>query len=622
MHLFRYSVELARSAADVDGQRVLNALPEARLEGLHRSRWEPEEGLPCVVSNDGRSIPYFDRYFRYLRSDGVSLGSISSYAQDLIVFGRYLDQVKSKDLLSASSSDVANYRALRLEGPHGFRLKGTSWRRLSASLTRFYVWAADEEVRLIASAPKTWFRRDGVRADSTVRYIPIDRYLEFRSLILSNSERNGLRNTAFAELLVTSGLRVQEANSLLECELVPNSLEAWPGRLRLLHLPEAITKGRKPRQVGERMPAGECVPGAHRRDFAESVVIGMYDAVAFIVAIGLRVEVPIECLKTLKRDCLKNEARGFVDIEYIKGRGGKSPVIKRERVRDGGLSTPGGLIRLALDLSEPAAARLRSDGHPDAEWLWVGWVERCLPSWRRFSLCNKAFQRGVASFARDVIEVDGQVKFSPARMRKTVKAERYRRTGGSLRRFATDHTTSVAARHYAAVDALAEEHRETIRRAQNELVSLAKGPLILSSEEEDRIRSGCDAFENARAIGPEELLNGQSDTWLGICRDFWSSPIASDEAGACSASQNVCLHCPNAVFTARRLPALLSYRDWLIERRAVVSQVEWLSVYADDLARIDQQIMPKFRREEIVLAGSQKAGSQGSWAISAHERRV
>ncbi|MDR6624832.1 hypothetical protein [Caulobacter segnis] len=206
---------------------------------------------------------------------------------------------------------------------------------------------------------------------------------------------------------------------------------------------------------GERYPDGTAI-----RDVAESVVMGLYDAVAFIIAIGLRAEIPVECLKSLRRDCLKNEARGFVDIEYVKGRGGRQPRIKRERVRDGGLTTPGGLVRLALELSEPVASRLASLGHPDADYLWLGWVERCLPSWRRFSLCHKAFGRGVASFAGDAVSVDGRTTFSPARMRKTVKVERYRRTGGHLLRFATDHSVGVAARHYAAVEALADDHHE------------------------------------------------------------------------------------------------------------------------------------------------------------------
>jgi hypothetical protein len=55
---------------------------------------------------------------------------------------------------------------------------------------------------------------------------------------------------------------------------------------------------------------------------SDLLVLTLPDAICFIIAIALRVEMPIECLRTLRRDCLKNPARGYVSIEYTKGRGG------------------------------------------------------------------------------------------------------------------------------------------------------------------------------------------------------------------------------------------------------------------------------------------------------------
>ena len=126
---------------------------------------------------------------------------------------------------------------------------------------------------------------------------------------------------------------------------------------------------------GMRATRGEIDLFRHRgitiAEASDLPVLTLPDAIHFIIAIALRVEMPIECLRTLHRDCLKNTARGYVSIEYVKGRGGVRTRIKRERVRDGGINTPGGLVRLALDLSGPAAKRMAERGDPDADYLCV-----------------------------------------------------------------------------------------------------------------------------------------------------------------------------------------------------------------------------------------------------------
>jgi integrase len=60
-------------------------------------------------------------------------------------------------------------------------------------------------------------------------------------------DRNGLRNALFAELLVTTGLRLEEASFLLATEL-PSGPDGADRQLRLM-LPAALTKGERGRSV-------------------------------------------------------------------------------------------------------------------------------------------------------------------------------------------------------------------------------------------------------------------------------------------------------------------------------------------------------------------------------------
>ncbi|WP_231736802.1 tyrosine-type recombinase/integrase [Sphingobium sp. CCH11-B1] len=218
----------------------------------------PETGTPSLLYSDGHLVAEIRSFITFLRSDGVSLASAGHYARDLQVFARYLRDAHSKSLLDASSADVGKYRALRLEGPSDLRLSGTSWRRSSAALTRFYQWAASEEAALMAVAPKTRFRRDGAVAEDTIRMIPLEDYVLFRDQGLlgqhqgtsTTYRRNPMRDAAFAELLVTTGVRLEEGASLLIGELPTTSARAFEGsRSAMIDLPATITKGRKPRSV-------------------------------------------------------------------------------------------------------------------------------------------------------------------------------------------------------------------------------------------------------------------------------------------------------------------------------------------------------------------------------------
>src|SRR5260370_25530262 len=92
-------------------------------------------------------------------------------------------------------------------------------------------------------------------------FVDLERYLLFRDIGLRGRlpdgtddprwrGRNGERNVLFAELLVTTGLRLEEASSLLQIELPSPADQHSAGQRSIpFRLPAAIAKGNKGREI-------------------------------------------------------------------------------------------------------------------------------------------------------------------------------------------------------------------------------------------------------------------------------------------------------------------------------------------------------------------------------------
>jgi site-specific recombinase XerD len=254
MHLFAFDSALGCTAVVVDGRVVLPPIQAARQPniGERLAHALPEEGLAQFIDTNGRVVCELNAFMTFVRSDGVSLKSANHYARDLQVFARYLQDLHNKSLLHATSADIGAYRRLRREGPARLRLASSSWKRASIALTRFYQWAASEEVGLLPRAPRTLFRRDGGYTEDAIRMVSLDDYVAFRDHVLMgrHSRRAPLRDAAFSELLVTTGLRLEEAASLLVGEMPDAEAAIFSGkRSAMVELSPMITKGRKPRSV-------------------------------------------------------------------------------------------------------------------------------------------------------------------------------------------------------------------------------------------------------------------------------------------------------------------------------------------------------------------------------------
>lgn len=221
---------------------------------------------------------HLDRFFVELPLNGFrSPHSLRAIGYDIVVWVRFLDQARGRTVWSVSHDDVVAFHGARRRGSATHRVSASSWNRSVASLDKLYRWGTDQG--LIAASPfrhrQVWRRgfagrRAAVEGRNMAyeplsavfqpRFVSLESYRSFnrvglRGLTRTGRERpgardrNGTRNALFADLLVSTGLRLEEAGSLLACEL-PN-LRIPDGRQRQIRfdLPPLIAKGNRGRKI-------------------------------------------------------------------------------------------------------------------------------------------------------------------------------------------------------------------------------------------------------------------------------------------------------------------------------------------------------------------------------------
>jgi integrase len=211
----------------------------------------------------------------------VCRGESPALASALVVWARFLD-VRGKTLWQATRTDVDAYHRARRDDDAAHRISAASWNRAVAALEKLYRWAVDEG--LVAQSPFAYrdiwrrlpsggraavvtrnqaYERAAKRAD--VKFVTIEDYRCFRDVGLRGlatdrterpgaRDRNGARNALFADLLITTGLRLEEASSLLAVEIEETIRVSASGERQVaFRLPSALTKGDKGRTI--RIPA-------------------------------------------------------------------------------------------------------------------------------------------------------------------------------------------------------------------------------------------------------------------------------------------------------------------------------------------------------------------------------
>lgn len=321
------------------------------------------------------------------------------------------------------------------------------------------------------------------------------------------------------------------------------------------------------------------------------------DIIPFFVLLSLETGLEPECIKALRADCLRNPAFGTIEVEYLKRRA-RGSEWKRLRVRDGASSTPGGLIRTLIELT--AAARR----HKSSDSLWVYFhVGRLYDRIRHYS--EELIEAWIARHG--IVDDNGRpLRLLFSRLRKTHKALWYAKTKGELTRFAVGHTPEVAARHYADLPSLRPLHEQTIADGLNDALVSALQPRIVTPREEVRARKDPAALRLPIPIAKvRSLMSGKEDVWLASCSGFHRSPFG-EEGEPCPQPSWGCLECRNAVITARKLPALIAFVDFMVGRRAEMAESDWRAKFGRAFTRITEQILPAFP-EVVVAEARQKA---------------
>jgi site-specific recombinase XerD len=240
------------------------------------------EGLDCYVPLILRSGRIYDadldRFFLDLPLNGVrSAHSLRAYGYDILVWVRFLEEARGRNLWAATRTDVAAFHSARRRNGAGSRISAASWNRSVAAMEKLYTWAQTES--LVSASPFThrdvWrratagrrgrivarndaFERGAKRSD--VRFVSLEDYRRFRDVGLrglapdgversSARDRNGLRNVLFAEVLVITGLRLEEASTLLASEVDALLQAASPDRQIWFELPAGLTKGDRGRAI-------------------------------------------------------------------------------------------------------------------------------------------------------------------------------------------------------------------------------------------------------------------------------------------------------------------------------------------------------------------------------------
>lgn len=240
----------------------------AAIDGLERGVDIPA-GTPVLIDPDGGCDLALSEFFRSPHFVRLRPASKTSYALDLRLWVEYLAS-RAKSWREADADDVSRFWLWRTRSDlNPNSVGGSKANRELAAITLLYRWASHPSRGHVPFNPverETLRTRDGAVIDARVvrstnvvrervrwltprtfrlwRDVGIDGYTTEGLRDNAFRGRTALRNKAMVELLYGSGLRVQEAGSLLTTEVPP---PGPAGAFNEAHLPAAIAKGGRPR---------------------------------------------------------------------------------------------------------------------------------------------------------------------------------------------------------------------------------------------------------------------------------------------------------------------------------------------------------------------------------------
>ena len=337
-----------------------------------------------------------------------------------------------------------------------------------------------------------------------------------------------------------------------------------------------------------------CASGGIRGSNA-AVFLTAPDLVPLLAGLICMTGLEPECAKTLRAGCLSSPSGGFVTLSYVKKRA-HIGTAKTMRVRDGGLTTPGGLVRLALRLTEPARKASGSDA------LWVGAGEAGLISFFDGDYEMTHHVRGWAKRQRlhELTDHGGTpVRLDLRRLRKSVKSRHYLQSGGVLDDFATGHTKQVAAGRYADIDAHRELHDQTVEAGLRQALEVALPPPVVATCDGTPLPGPGIVAGPLTSAQAHAAASVEQDVFLASCTSFYDSPFARRKGSPCPVAVWGCLECANAVFTQRHLPSLVGFAGFLENQREQLPAPEWQARYGLVSQRLTKGILPAFTSTQL-----------------------
>lgn len=246
----------------------LTATPDLGFDALGvLQRAGIAERQQFILGPDGSYDLHLNRFLRELSEWGVpSSNGIDGYSSDIMLVCRFLHEARGgKTIWEIDGQDLRAYKRARLhaEDPDD-RVGAGTWNRSVAALDKWVLWSLDaglltaepfryvdknvmtpqgpKQVRVNAEAEPT------SRSAGSIRFLSYEDYLLWRDVGLRGylpeggrdpkwRGRHGDRNGLFADLVVSTGMRLGEASSVLVPEVPP--LAQGIGDF---HLSPAVTK--------------------------------------------------------------------------------------------------------------------------------------------------------------------------------------------------------------------------------------------------------------------------------------------------------------------------------------------------------------------------------------------
>lgn len=365
--LYFTDLSALRSPGAADG--MTPHLCAAAIAAAHRCGLS--DGIPFILGDDGAYDPDLNRFFRACPTMGVrSPNSLRAYGRDLVVWMRFLSERRQRERIwQADREDIAAYHAARRRSSPPYRISASSWNRAVAALEKLYGWAVEEG--LMATSPfgatvnwrpvrngrfaatRTVRAREPGARRGDIRFVSLEHFLAFRDVGLRGRRldghedpawncRHGERNALFAELLVTTGLRLEEAASLLAIELPAVDCSASAPKSVPFRLPASIAKGGRAREIR--------VPVRLLRRLADYVAIERINAL-------------VDCRHPVSEPIVVTDEQDRTSIAMSDDAG----VVRRVRL-DG--LTPRDRRRLVTVRGEPLALWLNEAGRPMTPAAW------------------------------------------------------------------------------------------------------------------------------------------------------------------------------------------------------------------------------------------------------------